>query len=93
MDIENPISKIEYVSSKNYSNLFYRGTKVLSQQIIYLEDRKNKIIDAKLVSLIVIKTMNSYMISKTANFYILISIFLGLFFSTLIILLRKFVLN
>lgn len=93
IDLEDPVFSTIDVFSKDYSNLFYRGTKVLSQQIIDLEDRKNKIIDAKLFSLIVIKTMNSYVISKTANFYILISIFLGLFFSTLIILLRKFVLN
>ena len=97
INFEKPVLEfynLENILISDPSILFYRGTKVLDKQIAYLEDKKNKINDLNIIdTLISEKSINSYVISKSINFYILISLLLGLFFSILVTLFKKFILS
>lgn len=97
INFEKPVLEfynLENILISDPSILFYRGTKVLDKQIAYLEDKKNKINDLNIFdTLISKKYINSYVISKPINFYISISLLLGLFFSILVTLFKKFILS
>jgi LPS O-antigen subunit length determinant protein (WzzB/FepE family) len=93
IDLKNPIlqSMVEGRSVLNEPEaLFYKGTKVLSKQILYLtqllDDSKNLTLD---YNPILEQSKNSILVTKPANFFMAIAFVLGLFLSFVAVFIKS----
>tara|TARA_A100001015_G_scaffold66005_1_gene72903 strand:- start:883 stop:1218 length:336 start_codon:yes stop_codon:yes gene_type:complete len=95
IDLYDPILKngakgVVIIGSFPQNELFYQGIKVLNQKLMYLNDLKNKIndLDLKINKNLVLNSTN-LIISKSPAIYTVISFFLGLFLSIVLVLFKK----
>ena len=91
--IESPILKSAGESSavlNDFNSLFYKGSIVLSQEIFNLNEILNKTKDITLdYNPILEQASDSVLISKSPKIFAFIAFFLGLFLSSIIILIRN----
>ena len=92
IDLENPILQSIGVGAVNEPDaLFYKGSKVLTQQITYLNkllnETKNLTLD---YNPILEQASSGSLITKSPIIYAVIALLLGFFFSFLFILFRNF---
>ena len=93
INLENPILQ-SMVDGRSVVNepqaLFYKGSKILATQIIYLNELLNKTNNLTLdYNPILEKASSGSLISKSPKIYAVIALFLGLFFSLMIIVIRS----
>jgi len=75
--------------AKEPSTLFYEGTKILSQKLIYLNELKNDVSNLKLdYNLFIEKASPTHLTSKSILFFAVAGFVLGLFISLIIIFIR-----
>jgi len=75
--------------AKEPSTLFYEGTKILSQKLIYLNELKNDVSNLKLdYNLFIEKASPAHLASKSILFFAVAGFVLGLFISLIIIFIR-----
>jgi LPS O-antigen subunit length determinant protein (WzzB/FepE family) len=93
IQLENPI--IKTTSQQQVVNepdaLFYKGTKVISENLNYLNKRLIKLENDKFdFNIILQKSITSYKNSMSLSLYFIIGLILGLFLSLVIIFLKDF---
>ena len=94
IDLKNPIiqstTEARVMINEPYP-LFYKGTKVLSQEIVFLNNLLNETENLKLdYNQIVEKVSSPLLIMHSTKIIVSISLILGLFFSLIIIFVKKF---
>jgi hypothetical protein len=92
IQLENPIIKTitqQQVVTEPEA-LFYKGTKVISENLNYLNKKLIKLENDQFnYDIILDKASFSYLVSKSSSLYILVGLCLGFFLSLLIIFLRN----
>ena len=95
INLENPILKSTVEDNpKDRASLFYKGTKVLSQQLVYLNHILNQTKEIKLdYNPILEKASFPSLVSKSSTIFTGIGFILGLLFSFIVIFLRHVLQN
>ena len=92
INLENPILQTIKTVDDEPDPLFYKGTKVLTQQIIYLNMSLNKIKNLRLdYNPILQQPLRGSLITESPIIYAVITFLLGLFFSLMIVFIRSIV--